>query len=92
MVPLESEQGLAAEGDSGTSQDLDELPAIHPALHRVAADGALGIVTPDGCRRLRANGFPAHASEIATSGPRRPNPSFVRVARDALGDLPKADL
>ena len=27
----------AAEGDSGTSQDLYELPAIHPALHRVAA-------------------------------------------------------
>jgi hypothetical protein len=67
MVPCEREQGRAAEGDSGTSQDLDELPAVHPALHRVAAHGALGIVTPDGCRILHGNGFPAHASGIGTS-------------------------
>jgi hypothetical protein len=40
MVPRESEQGRAAEGDSGTSQHLDELPAVHPALHIVAAQGA----------------------------------------------------
>jgi len=32
----DSGQGCAAEGDGGTSQDLDELSAVHPALHRVA--------------------------------------------------------
>lgn len=48
-------------------------------------------VISDFCRSRVPNGdlgdhdvggvAPPHASPIATSGPRRPNPSFVRVAR-----------
>jgi hypothetical protein len=35
-----------------------------------------------GAQRAR-EGSPGHISQNATSGPRRPNPSFVRVARDS---------